>query len=156
MTSAFGMDWRVRATIYDAAIRRGTLPSVSELVEALRAGREEVTSALDRLADAHVLVLQPGSHEILMAMPFSAVPTSFDVTWDECRTYANCAWDALGVPAMTRRPAVIRAACACCGHGIRLEVDEGSVRAGGEAPAGEAVIHFALPVREWWRDVVYT
>ncbi|MEO7238488.1 MAG: organomercurial lyase, partial [Gemmatimonadales bacterium] len=46
-------------------------------------------------AAAHVLVLDPATRGLWMAMPFSAVPTSFRVTTPSGEWWANCASDAL-------------------------------------------------------------
>jgi hypothetical protein len=110
----------------------------------------EVRASLRQLAAARVLVLQPESGEILMAPPFSAVPTPFLVRTDRHASYANCAWDALGVPVMLSQAAQISASCGCCGESITLHTD------GRASPAGSGVIHFAVPARRWWEDLVFT
>jgi hypothetical protein len=102
------------------------------------------------LTDARVLVLQPGG-EILMAPPFSAVPTPFLVTApDAWQTYGNCIWDALGVLAMKGTGGHIHTACGCCGQALEIEVRDGEPR------NAEGVLHFAVPSRRWWDDIVYT
>ena len=102
------------------------------------------------MAATRVLVLQQVSGEILMAPPFSAVPTPFLVRTSRHESYANCAWDALGVPVMLGESAVIAGACGCCGEAITLQSD-------GEAtPRGSGVIHFAVPAGRWWEDLVFT
>lgn len=58
-----------------------------------------------------------------MAPPFSAVPTPFAVDTSRHSAYANCAWDALGVPIMLGERARVVTACGCCGEAITLEID---------------------------------
>ena len=103
-----------------------------------------------RLAAAHVIVLQPDGAEILMANPFSAVPTAFPVVTARQRYQGNCIWDALGAVAMLGEDAEIETACGCCGQALRLAVRAGTL----EAPP--SVVHFALPAARWWDDIVFT
>jgi len=125
------LDNRVRGEVYDFAIRQGVPPLSSQV------------------AEAHVLVLQPESREILMAAPFSAVPTPFRVRAGSVEAYGNCIWDALGVPAMLRCDAHIATSCGDCGTALQIDVVDGVV-------SGEGVLHFAIPAKEWWNDLVFT
>ncbi len=109
-----------------------------------------VRAAFQRLAAAHVLVLQPETNEILMANPFSAVPTPFPVATASQHYYGNCIWDALGVVAALGEDALISTACGCCGQALAVTVH------GSEASAPPSVIHFALPAARWWDDIVFT
>ncbi len=142
-------DAALRAHVYEVALRTGRVPSSDECAAATGRSPGDVLSAFARLAAAHELVLQPGG-EILMAMPFSAVPTPFLVRADGWQAFANCGWDALGVAAMLARPATVVSSCGDCGGGITLHVEA-------DGPRGaEVVLHFALPAREWWRSIVFT
>jgi hypothetical protein len=85
-----------------------------------------------------------------MAHPFSARPTTFPVISGDRRWYANCIWDALAIPAMLQMDAVIPARCAQ--SGVELPVRIRDQRA--EAPP--CVVHFAVPLRQWWDDIVFT
>jgi hypothetical protein len=144
------LDPRVRQAVYEEALASGTVPSSAALAATLASEIPAVQAALARLADAHVLVLQPDG-EILMAPPFSAVPTPFLVTAEGgWQTYGNCIWDALGVLAMKGVDGRIRSACGCCGQAMDVEVRDGAPR------EVEGVLHFAVPARRWWEDIVYT
>jgi len=150
----------LRRHIYDVTLAIGAPPAIAALADAAGQNADEVRAALQRLAVARILVLQPGSSEILMAPPFSAVPTPFLVTAErrgaasaESQTfssYANCAWDALGVPVMMRTPARVTTACGCCGEAIVVDVEPD------RPPHGAGVIHFAVPALRWWHDIVFT
>ena len=150
MDTASTLDAVLRNHVYDATLRRGSPPTIADLATTARATIDDVRAGLARLAAARVLVLQPTSGEILMAPPFSSVPTSFVVQTPPHASYANCAWDALGVSVMLREPARIVSACGCCGDALSL-----FTRMDGP-PQGDGVIHFAVPARHWWDDIVFT
>ena len=105
--------------------------------------------SLERLAAARALVLQSGSREVLMANPFSAVPTPFAVYANDHLYYGNCIWDALGIPAMLNTDARVESSCGCCGESMRLRV------AAGNLEPVRGVVHFAIPAHQWWQDIVY-
>ncbi|MCU1304633.1 MAG: hypothetical protein JWQ87_4917 [Candidatus Sulfotelmatobacter sp.] len=148
---------RVRVRLYQLFVEFGRCPTVAEVAGDLDCGVSEVTEAFKQLAAAHVLVLQPGSGEILMANPLSAVPTPFVVEAEKAETetnsrtfYGNCIWDALGVISMLQRDGRVLTSCGCCGESITLTVHDGAVESN---PAG--IVHFAIPARHWWDDIVF-
>jgi len=143
------LDLAVRAEVYDGAIRRRKVPSIAALARALGKPQPDIRIALANLADAHMLVLQPDSGEVLMANPFSAVPTPFVVTTERGSWYANCIWDGMGVAAMLKSDAVIEASCGCCSTALRLEVPLEC------RDDDERVAHFAIPAARWWDDIVF-
>lgn len=143
------IDLATRRDVYDGAISRRRIPSIADLSKSLNVGETEVRASLQRLADAHMLVLQPHNGEILMANPFSAVPTPFVVTAGGNTWYANCIWDGMGVAAMLQRDAVIDTSCGCCGTALRLHVPH---ECRDDDPR---VAHFAIPAARWWDDIVF-
>ena len=142
-------DVTLRCYVYDVALSSGRIPTRRECGQARRLSAAETAASLERLHAAHQLVLAPDG-EVLMAMPFSAVPTPFLVSSGGYTAFANCGWDALGVAAMLQRNATVSTSCADCGDAIELRVTDFHV--GGTA----ALLHFALPVRRWWESVVFT
>jgi hypothetical protein len=104
---------------------------------------------LRRLHDAHAVVLDERG-EILMANPFSAVPTPYRVEAGGKAWYANCAWDAFGIPAALHVDGHVSCTCPDCGEPI--EVDVGLAR---ELPRGP-VFHVVVPAARWWDDIVFT
>jgi len=144
------LETTLRRYVYDTALATGAPPVIAALADASGHDAEGVRAALKRLASARILVLQPVSGEILMTPPFSAVPTPFLVTTARHQSYANCAWDALGVPIMMRTSARVATACACCGEAITLDVDVDA------PPPRPEIVHFAVPAAKWWHDVVFT
>ena len=104
-----------------------------------------------RLHDAHALVLQPDGTEIRMLNPFSAVETAYRVEAGGRSWFANCAWDALGIPAALHVDGRIDAACPDCGDRLELEVRDGELVRG-----AELLVHFVVPARRWWDDIAFT
>ena len=144
------LDFQVRKAVYDVAIQRGYLPSIAEAASILQSTSQEVSAAFQRLAAGRVLVLQPESGEILMANPFSAVPTPFLVEMEAYSCYGNCIWDALGVLAMLKTDGRIATSCPDCGAAMEVRVANGSLQ------AMQGLIHFAIPALHWWDDIVFT
>jgi Alkylmercury lyase len=77
--------------------------------------------ALRRLSEVDLVHLDPDGH-VMVAYPFSGRPTGHLVQLDDGTVVsAMCAIDALGIPLMTRRDAVIVSADPSDGHPIRIE-----------------------------------
>ena len=143
------MDEDVRRVIYDVTMREGTPPGSVRVATELGMQREAVREAFRRLADVRMLVLRPRDSEILMAGPFSAVETPFRVVVGPIACFANCIWDAFGIPAMLHKDAVIETTCAASSTPADLRVTNGEV-------FGSGFMHFVVPARLWWTHIVYT
>jgi hypothetical protein len=149
MTAISSTDAEVRRYLYERFVATGRPPTAAQTAAALRLNEDEAAAAYRRLADAHVIVLEPGTTAVRMAAPLSAKPTPFLVTTDLGRFYGNCVWDALGVAAMLDADARIDTDCADCGEAMLLEISGGEVQADG-------VAHFAVPAAHWWDDIGFT
>lgn len=143
------IDAEVRQAVY-RTFAEGRVPRRSFVARALRLPFDEVRRSYDRLAAARVFVLQPGSGEVLMAMPFSAVPTPFRVEGPQVAWWAACAWDALGIAAATSQDVRITTACADCQAPMVVHVRRGSL------VEPEGVAHVAVPAAHWWDDIGFT
>ena len=145
---------RVRVRLYELFVESGRCPSKAEVATDLGCRADEVAAAFEQLAAAHMLVLQPGSGEVLMANPLSAVPTPFVVETDAVpgarSWYGNCIWDALGAIAMLQTDGRVLTSCGCYGDSMTVHVRRGEVAS---QPPG--IVHFALPARHWWNDIVF-
>src|SRR5512143_2097379 len=97
---AAAFDLRVRRHIYDQLIEHTNMPLAAEIASGLAVSVDRVREAFQRMKAAHVLVLQENDLEILMANPFSAVPTPFEVRTGGKLWWGKCIWDALGIAAM--------------------------------------------------------
>lgn len=143
-------DQRVRGFIYEATVGRGYPPLIAEVANYLGSPEGLVRQAFRRLAAGHIIVLQVESDEILMANPFSAVPTPFLVEAKPYASYGNCIWDAMGIAAMLHQDATIRTSCGDCGSAVELHIR------GGRVQTDQGILHFAVPALHWWDDIVFS
>ena len=142
-------DGRIRHAIYQA-LAEGGIPLSATLSHQLQIPVENVRAALERLHEAHALVLNPHTREPWMALPFSSVPTPFIVESGARSWFANCAWDAFGLPVLLGIDAVIRATCPDCDLPIVYRVEDGKLA------DAHGVVHFAVPAAQWWDDIGFT
>ncbi len=143
-------DTRVKLAVYRHFAETGHPPSVAEV--AARAGVDvgEVRNSFRSLRTQRLLVLDADGETILMAPPFSGVPTAHVAEAGGIRYFANCAWDALGVIAALRRPGTVHSECAQSGEPLHLEV-------GPQGPGPSSwVFHCLVPAVKWWDDIVFT
>jgi hypothetical protein len=144
------LDRDVRHAVYRHFVDTGGAPAKQELAAALGVPGAAVEASLRRLEAAHMLVLAPGTAEIWMAHPFSAVPTLYPVHAGGRRCWANCAWDALAIPALLGVDADTKTRCPDCGERLALRTR------GGEMEPTDAVVHFAVPPRRFWENIGFT
>jgi hypothetical protein len=144
------VDRHVRLEVYRRLLSDGYAPAPAEIAARLAFSPVDVAAALRRLAEGRMLVLRPGTTDILMANPLSAVPTAFRVETPRGAWYGNCIWDALGIPAMLHTGGRVATQCPDCGEPLALEVK------GGRLQPGEGVVHFQVPAAHWWDDIIFT
>lgn len=140
----------VRLFVYAQMVETSAAPTVAETARALARTEPEVELAYRALADARMLVLRPNSLTVWMAMPFSNMQTAFTVIAGGRAYYANCAWDAFGVPAVLGIDARIFTTCADCGGALERKVSHGTLT------ETRGLVHFAVPARQWWDNVGHT
>ena len=122
---------------------------MAQAAAAMGSTEAAVRAAYARLSESHALMLQE-TGELWRVAPFSAVPTAFPVEVGGRTYYANCIWDALGIPAMLAQDALIPASCACCNLDLRLRIERGALL------PSQGLIHIVVPARKWYEDVVFT
>ena len=145
------VDNRVRLHIYERFVADGRPPTVAETAAPLGISPDDAEDAYRRLEEARVIVLAPGTTNVWMANPLSAVPTRFRVVTDDGRSWwGNCVWDGLGVLAMVGADGMVDTSCPDCGAKIELRVEDG------ELQRVDAVIHFAVPAARWWENIGFT
>jgi hypothetical protein len=143
-------DVAVKLAIYHHFAETGRRPTAAEVAARASAGAGDVVEAYQRLRARKVLVLEEDGASIRMAPPFSGVVTQHEVLANGITYHANCAWDALGIPAALHATATVRSRCEQSKEPLLLEV-------GLEGP-GESnwLFHCAVPAFRWWDDIVFT
>jgi len=142
--------WKVRGFVYRRFAEDARPPTVAQVAAELGLGADDAARVFRELDRRHAFFLDPGTLNIRIANPFSAVPTDFRVHANGRSYFANCAWDALGIPAALHANATIDAACAESGEPLPLTV------AGGRVTPVTSFAHFLVPFRRWYDDMVFT
>ena len=141
----------VKLNIYETLARTTQAPTIRDVAQALNAPLGDVEAAFEELHKKRLLVPEPNDpSRIRMAPPFSGVETPFRVTIQGKVYFANCAWDALGIPAALHQDARVDASDAHTGEPITLRVEAA------QPQPQSCVIHFAVPAARWWEDIIYT
>lgn len=144
----------VRKFVFDHFAEHAAPPVLEQIMERFRLRRPGAFDVLQALEAARHLRLVPGTQRILMAFPFSAVATPFQVFVPGGRQYfANCAWDAVAFHAMLDERIQIASYCHHCGEPIAVEIDKGRVV---DAPGLPPLVFLSLPASRWWDDIVNT
>ena len=105
----FNQDLAVRTFVYQHFVQTARPPTVAETAVHFNLPETTIKKSYQRLHDNHFFFLEPGTLDIRMANPFSALPTKFRVQVGQVAYWANCAWDMLGIPAALHQDAVIEA-----------------------------------------------
>jgi hypothetical protein len=142
------MNGQVRAYIYQYFRDEAAAPSTDDIATSFGLSHEAVTVTLEELAASHAIVLQPGSHDIWMAHPFSGIPTDYTATVGDHTWYANCGWDSIAILALLG-DGTISSKDPQTGTTNEWAVKDGMVTPGG-------VVHFLVPARQFWDDIGYT
>lgn len=121
------------AAFYQAILRefptRGGAPDAAWLSATAVTHGLDAQATLARFEAADVVVRDPATGAIVSMYPFSDMPTPHRVTVAGGRPmYSMCAIDALGMPFMLGRDAVIESVDPTTGTPIRVEVRDGVAR----------------------------
>jgi len=143
-------DWQIRLHTYRYFVDHGRPPTVAETARHFAIPAADARQAYRHLHEGHALFLEPGADAVRMANPLSAVPTSYRVYVAGRRLWANCAWDSLGIPAMLHADARIEAVFAPSGDAATYAIVAGKLDTNG------GMVHFPLPFRRWYDDLIHT
>lgn len=144
------LDTQVKLAIYWSTAERGQPPGIDEVAKHVGESVDLVRESYGRLARSRLLVLEPDGETIRMAPPFSGVPTQHRVRAAGVSYYANCAWDAFGIPAALHAPGIVRSRCEQSREPLTILIDQ-------DGPAPEPCLaHFAVPAARWWQDIGFT
>ncbi|HAC04973.1 MAG TPA: hypothetical protein DCF71_03785 [Gemmatimonadetes bacterium] len=143
-------DWSMRSEIYRVFAETGASPTSEQLAASLHASPEQITASLAALYDAHEIAPTSGGSGVWMANPFSATETEYPVETAHMTCYANCAWDALGLPAILGTDGWTRTRCQQSGVAMEFGVRDGQLE------GDDGVIHLVTPPRDAWLDIGFT
>ncbi len=143
-------DVHMRREVYRQFVESGCAPTRATLAPALELTEADADASLRRLHDAHQIVLEPRTLSIRKLLPFSCEPSPHRVQAGGRAWYANCAWDAFGIPAALGTDGHVHSSCPCCAEAIEIEV-----RGTTPFPDGD-VVHLLVPAEHWWDDIFYT
>jgi len=143
-------DVQVKLAIYNHFAETGRAPSPTEVMNRVGTDVESVLESYKKLRAQRLLLLEADGSSIRMAPPFSGIPTQHIVETDGIHYFANCAWDALGVPAALHKPGTIHSRCEQSGEPFHLNVD-----LQGPEPS-DWLFHCLVPAAKWWDDLVFT
>lgn len=145
---------KVRKFVFDHFLETAAPPVLEQVMVRFGLPRAAASEVLRTLESGRHIKLIPGTARILMAFPFSAVTTPFEVTRRDGRTYyANCSWDAVAFHGMLGEPIGIDAFCHDCGQPMALEVADGRLA---RSNVEEPLVYLSLPAAQWWDDIVTT
>ena len=143
-------DLMLRGVTYARFVQLGRAPMAADMAAATGRGRAEVVAGWQRLHAEHALVLDQLTGEIVMANPFSAVPTAYRVHAGGRWWYGNCAWDAFGICGALHVDGRIETSCPDCGAPLRIAVRD-------QRPDDQSLLfHCLVPAARWWDDIVFT
>jgi Alkylmercury lyase len=140
----------VKVAIYEHFAAVGTRPSAAEVAARVGIRAAQALEIFAQLRARRVLVLEADGESIRMAPPFSGVPTQHRVTSGGVSYYANCAWDALGIPAALHRWATVHSRCEQSLEPLELAVSDRGPE------ASDWLFHCVVPAARWWDDIVFT
>ena len=143
-------DTQIKLAVYRHFAETGRAPSPGDVAELTGSNVGSVLDTYPRLRAQRVLALEADGRSIRMAPPFSGVPTQHVVYVGGKQYFANCAWDALGVPAALHQPGAVHSRCEQSGEPFYLEVAL-------EGPEPSTwLFHCLVPAAKWWDDIVFT
>lgn len=141
---------KVKLAVYRHTAENGRPPQAEAVARETGTALPELRQAYARLAQLRLLVLEPDGLTIRMAPPFSGVPTQHRARVGDVDYFANCAWDALGIPAALHAQGEISSRCEQSRVPLLLRV-------GPQGPEPSSwLFHCAVPAAKWWHDIVFT
>ena len=137
-------------TLIKEIIDKGFAPSIENLSDLLKADKEEVVKGLYELQEYHGVVLHPNEAKVWVIHPFSLAPTNFYVQSKKGEWWGNCAWCSLGIAALIKDDVKISTLIGAETKQIEINI------IGGELQEKDYFIHFPIPMRNAWDNVIYT
>ena len=146
-------DWQIRVHIYQFLVEHARPPTAGETAGRFGMTEADVREAYQRLHDGHALFLEPGATDVRMANPLSGVETPYRVTVNDRTLFANCAWDSVGIPVMLGADAAIESVYS---DASGTDTPAHYAIVDGQLRDDEGLVHFPLPFRRWYDDLIHT
>lgn len=144
----------VRKFVFDHFLQHSRPPVLEEVMQKFNLNRVEASNIFQQLDTTHHLKLVSGTQRILMAWPYSSIPTPFRVTLPDGRKYfANCAWDAVAFHVMLKEDVSIDSYCHHCAEPIQIKLHAQRLDS---LHRDGFLVYLALPAAKWWDDIVNT
>jgi hypothetical protein len=131
-------------------IDQGFAPGPDVLSEILHTDISEVERGLYALQEYHGVVLHPHKPEIWVIHPFSLAPTNFLVKSSKGTWWGNCAWCSLGIAALLKEDLTITTNLGAHDEQVIIHIVNGEVK------ETNFYIHFPIPMKNAWDNVIYT
>jgi hypothetical protein len=147
---AVDFDLQLRAAVYRHFAEHAASPTLREMCRVMRVPPSDVRAGYTRLYGKRMLVPMADGESIRMAPPFSGIPTQHRVRANGRDYFANCAWDAFGIPAALHAEAEVVSRCEQSLEPLVLRIGSAG------PPPSPWLFHVAVPAAQWWRDIVYT
>jgi hypothetical protein len=144
-------DEAVRLAVYRALAETGAVPGRAALARQFEAPVEVVDAAVARLAADRHLVLDDAGR-VVLAHPFATVSFGFVVMGKRTLWWGGCAWDSFAIPHLvpSEPDVLVSTRCPGCDAALAWVVSRD------QAPDGDEVAHFLVPMAQVWDDVVTT
>lgn len=137
-------------TIIKHIIEKGYAPDIETLSTIMNSDVKEVGMALFDLQDEHGVVLHPNSPKIWVIHPFSLAPTNFVVKSSKGIWWGSCAWCSLGIAVLVNDDVSITTNLGAHGEQVIVHIKDGEVQ------EKNLSIHFPIPMKDSWDNVIYT
>jgi len=142
-------DEAVRGALTRAIARLGHAPRLEDLAAELSRTPSDIARSLQRLADAHALLLHPGTTTPWVVHPFALSAGACWVETERGAYWANCLYCACGIAAALSCDAHIHTR-----YGGEAEPAVFHVADGRLIDTGD-VFHLSTPAARWWDNVIF-
>lgn len=142
-------DEAVRGALTRAIARLGHAPPLEALAAELSRTPSDLTRSLQRLADAHALLLHPGTTNPWVVHPFALSAGSCWVETAQRGYWANCLYCACGIAASLSCDAHIHTRYGGEAEPVVFRVTDGALVDSGD------VFHLSTPAARWWDNVIF-
>jgi hypothetical protein len=125
-------------------------PSIDQLTAYFNEPRVAVVAGLRALQNYHGVVLHPETMEVWVIHPFACAPTNFWVQSQKGGWWGNCGWCSMGIAALVGGTATITTTSGGEAKQVTARLVNGELLDEG------LFVHFPVPMRRAWDNVVYT